>query len=336
MTARAAAIRFICTFASLAACLLLGGCNRYADFTLPKVHGTPTALQFHSRAEPVLLRGTWDSSDVLNPSVVEHSGQFFNFYSGFDGQTWRTGLAISPDGVRWTKQLKPVLSPDAKTWESSYIAANGSALWFEGEFRYWYQTGAHDAPRIAYAHSKDGVSWTKHPTPVLDYGPRGSFDESATADPCVIRIGDTFYLYYLGQNRARQQRLGVARSRGGIVWEKFRGSPFWNLPAPGSGAFNENGDGEPAVFVYRDLYWMLWTGRDSKEHRSLGLAHSNDGVHWTPTKQVFRGDRPWNATIVADPTVLIIGGKPTVWFGGGNQPSPDERLNGQIGIGYIE
>ena len=296
----------------------------------------PGPLQFTARAEPVLERGKWDSSDVLNPSVVEHDGHFFNFYSGFDGRIWHTGLAVSPDGVRWSKQPKPVLSPDAGTWESNYIAANGSALWFEGEFRYWYQTGAHDSPRIAYAHSKDGISWIKHPAPVLGYGTRGSFDESAAADPYVIRVGDTFYLYYLGQNRARQQRLGVARSRDGIVWEKFRGSPFWDLPAPGSGAFNENGDGEPAVFVYRDLYWMLWTGRDSGEHRSLGLAYSNDGVHWTPTKQVFRGDLAWNATVLADPTVLMLGGKPTVWFGGGNRPSPDEGLNGQIGMANIE
>ena len=336
MTARAAAIRFTCIFASLAACLLLGGCGRYADFALPELHGMPGPLQFTARAEPVLERGKWDSSDVLNPSVVEHDGHFFNFYSGFDGRIWHTGLAVSPDGVRWSKQPKPVLSPDAGTWESNYIAANGSALWFEGEFRYWYQTGAHDSPRIAYAHSKDGISWIKHPAPVLGYGTRGSFDESAAADPYVIRVGDTFYLYYLGQNRARQQRLGVARSRDGIVWEKFRGSPFWDLPAPGSGAFNENGDGEPAVFVYRDLYWMLWTGRDSGEHRSLGLAYSNDGVHWTPTKQVFRGDLAWNAMVLADPTVLMLGGKPTVWFGGGNRPSPDEGLNGQIGMANIE
>ncbi|HCC56873.1 MAG TPA: hypothetical protein DEQ47_06335, partial [Solibacterales bacterium] len=85
--------------------LLLAGCGRYADFTLPPLPGGPAPHRMVSmQPEPILTRGapgTWDSVDVLNPSVARRGGMFFNFYSGFDGRAWRTGLATSPDGVSW-------------------------------------------------------------------------------------------------------------------------------------------------------------------------------------------------------------------------------------------
>lgn len=317
-------------------CLLLTSCGRYADFTLPLLPRTNAEPRITILQDPVLTPGTWDSSDVLNPSVVERNGRLYNFYSGFDGKTWHTGLAESTDGIHWTKHDKPVLSPSPQTWESNYIAANGTALVVNNEFWYWYQTGQHDAPQIALARSKDGVTWIKEPGPVLPHGPRGSFDESATADPYALQLNGTFYLYYLGQNRAAQQRLGLARSSDGIHWEKLRSNPVLDLPAPASKAFDANGLGEPAVFVWKNSYWLLWTGRDSNEHRALRLASSPDGVHWDPQGEIIRGTQPWNSTVVCDPTVLLRNGTPTIWFGGGNQPSPDEHLNGSIGMATIQ
>src|SRR5262249_14388796 len=151
------------------------------------------------------------SVDALNPSVIRHGSEYYNFYSGFDGKTWHTGLATSSDGVQWRKQGK-ILSPQPDTWEGSYIAANGSALVDRGEFFYWYQAGPRGAHKIGLATSHNGSQWTKSPSPVLHTGPRGSWDERSVADPAVLRMGDWLFMYYLGQDRARRQRLGVARS----------------------------------------------------------------------------------------------------------------------------
>src|SRR5580658_4608062 len=76
----------------------LAGCSHYSDFTLPPAAGGDTNLTFafDSLPDPVLTRGDgWDSSDVLNPSVFRDKGGLVNYYSGFDGRTWRTGRAIS-------------------------------------------------------------------------------------------------------------------------------------------------------------------------------------------------------------------------------------------------
>lgn len=313
----------------------LTGCSRYADFTLPPAAQNASAT-YEWRAEPVPVISRapgWDSVDALNPSVlVGRDGRLFNFYSGFDGKTWHTGLATSADGLSWKKEGK-VLSPDAGTWEGSYIAANGSARLVNGVYHYWYQAGAMGETRIGLARSTDGRAWRKEPTPVLELGPMGAWDEISIGDPDVILVDGTYYLYYLGQDRARRQRLGVARSSDGVTWTKLRSNPVLELGD--RGRFDERGLGEPAVWR-QNGYWMLYTGRDQGEARRMGLAYSRDGVAWRKVASpVIEGDQPWNAKVVCDASVMMNGNKLRVWFGGGDVAHPAERLNGQIGYGEL-
>ena len=329
MTAKAAATLCFCISASLFA----AGCGRYADFSLPVLPNASAAVPpaFRFAPEPVLSPGREDLRDVLNPSVAVLTGTYFNLYSTFDGRTWHTALATSADGIRWAKQGK-VLSPNPASWEESYIAANGSVLAFHGELWYWYQAGNRANPRVGLARSGDGTNWRKESEPVLGLGPYMSWDERAVADPFIFETNGWLYLYYLGQNRAAQQQLGVARSQDGIHWQKLRSNPIVAIPAPGAGSAAENGLGEPAVWQRGGSYWMLYTGRDIKENRSLQLMRSADGVHWTPSGTAIHGAAAWNAKVLCDPTVL--GNR--FWFGGGDVASPDENLHGQIGTGVIE
>src|ERR1700730_7329696 len=172
--------------AGAAILLLLSGCGHYADFTLPAPSESPQDIHytFTANPTPVLSRGQpgeWDPRDALNPSILKHSGLYYNFYSGYDGRTWRTGLATAPDGIHWQKQ-GPVLAPDRRTWEGTYIAGNGSELFFNGRFSYWYVVGPKDIPLLGLARSPDARQWTKEPLPVLRTGPRGSWDERGVAD----------------------------------------------------------------------------------------------------------------------------------------------------------
>src|SRR5712692_1586758 len=138
--------------------LLLTGCGRYSDFTLPLMQGGDPSLifKFVAQPDPVLTRDPF--SDALNPSVVGR----VNLYSVFDGQ-WHTALATSDDGIRWQKQ-GVVLRAAA----GHYIAGNGSALSHQGQFWYWYEIGAKESPRITLARSSDAKSWRAEPSPVLD------------------------------------------------------------------------------------------------------------------------------------------------------------------------
>jgi predicted GH43/DUF377 family glycosyl hydrolase len=293
--------------------LLCCSCGKYAKFTLPPPDAAGPKGPFHwqASAEPVLTRGSdWDSSDVLNPSVIRYRGEYLNYYSGYDGRTWSTGVAASRDGIQWTKRGK-ILGPDA---------GNGSALVVGERILYWYQTG-------------NPVQIALNGNIVLKTGPRGSWDETGVADPYVIERDGEFYLYYLGMDRARRQRLGVARSRDGIVWEKLVSNPILELGS--AGAFDEMGLGEPAVWTSGGSYWMLYTGRARGEKRRIGLAKSADGIHWSREPLVMEGTEAWDREVICDPAVEVLPDGVRVWFGGGDVARPDQGLHGQIGEGML-
>ncbi|HTW63764.1 MAG TPA: hypothetical protein VME17_04070 [Bryobacteraceae bacterium] len=313
---------------------LLCGCGRYRDFTLPEQPGGPSVhWKWQARAEPVLTRGaagTWDSVDVLNPSVIRQGGAYYNLFSGYDGKTWHTGLAASADGIAWRNE-RLILSPESGTWEAGAIAANGAAVSEQSGILYYYQAGA--PPRIGLATFRNWREYSRHPVPVLPLGPYGSWDERGVADPYVIRAGENYYMFYLGQDRARRQRIGVAQSRDGVTWYKLRANPVLELGE--YGAFDANGLGEPAVWATLGYYWMLYTGRDAGEMRRLGLARSRDGVHWEKTPMVIAGDQAWDSKVICDPTVIAHNDRVTVWFGGGDIAAPDQNVHGQIGAGEL-
>ena len=257
--------------------------------------------------------------DALNPSVAGN----VNLYSVFDGQ-WHTALATTQDGIHWQPQGIVLHAAPG-----SYIAANGSVLRHGGEFLYWFETGTKDRLRISLAHSPEARTWSKEPAPVLETGPSGAWDERSVADPYVIQAGGRFYMYYLGQDRAVRQRIGLARSTDGSHWEKLRGNPVVEMDE------DERGIGEPAVWQSHGFYWMLYTVRDFSENRYLRLARSTDGVRWTKLPVRYRGDQPWNSKVICDPTVIVDNDRILVWFGGGDVASPDENLHGQIGFATL-
>jgi predicted GH43/DUF377 family glycosyl hydrolase len=326
---------------SLVLCLaLLTACGRYSDFALPPPAGAEQPVQWvwEDSGTPVLGRGpagAFDSVDALNPSIVSAAGKLWNFYSGWDGRTWRTGLALSTDGGQsWTRHPAPLLAPDPAAGEGDYIGANGATVHQNGQFLHWYQTGT--PPQIALATSSDGLQWTKQGV-VLPRGPRGAWDELGVADPYVIAAAGRLYLFHLGQDRARRQRLGVAVSAdAGRTWTKLRSNPILEIGAPGR--FDSLGLGEPAVWTSHGRWWMLYTGRDRAERRKIGLAVSPDGIQWQRVSQapLIAGQAPWNSQVVCDPEILPLpDGSLRVWYGGGDAAQPAENLHGQIGAGRL-
>lgn len=308
---------------------------------MPEQAGGPDVQwQWQARAEPVMSRGgagEWDAVDVLNPSVIRQGDAYYNFYSGFDGKTWHTGLAVSPDGIAWHKEGE-ILSPHPGTWEGGAIAANGSAIADEKGILYFYQAGEGGRVEIGLARSRNGHhpdvrQWQRSSAAVLTPGPWRSWDESGVGDPYVIRAGESYYMFYLGQDRARRQRIGVAMSRNGEKWYKLRRNPILELGD--YGAFDAKGLGEPAVWSARGYYWMLYTGRDRNEVRRLGLARSRDGVRWEKLPLTIAGGEAWDSKVICDPSVIATGGHVTVWFGGGDVARPDQNIHGQIGVGTL-
>lgn len=127
----------------------------------------------------------WEERNVLNPSAIVKGNEIYLFYRAQDSSgTSRIGLAISTDGLHFTKQEKPVFYPDndfMKVYEWNYRKMNNEpkledckSCYFDGvedprivesaDGTYIMTYTAYDGKtaRLAIASSKDLRTWTKH------------------------------------------------------------------------------------------------------------------------------------------------------------------------------
>ena len=257
--------------------LFCSACGRYADFTLPPLPAATLDRDLPLSAEtpaPV-LPARCRFPDALNPSVVRHAT--------ISTPSSTARLAHRPrhhpqTAVHWQPQ-GIVLSPDPRTWEGTYIAANGSASPSGHEFWYWYEAGPRDRLRIGprplrSAHWQQGARARPRPRPLRRLGrarrrrplrhphravllhvlprpgPRRPASASASPAPPTASIGKSSAPIPSSKWRARRLRR-----------ERPRRARRLAIP--------------------RLLLDALHRPRRQARYRHLGLARSTDGVHWT-------------------------------------------------------
>lgn len=280
----------------------------------------------------------WDGVDVANPSIFSWQGQLVDYYSGWDGSAWRTGVAVSSDGgLSWQKEGNPVLSPGSGGWATQYIAANGSAIVFNGQVYYYYHgqsAGGVTQIGLAIAQTSHMLSLTALPQPVIAPGAQGAYDDMAVADPFVIKVGSQLWMYYLAYNHSYTFTIARAVSTDGVNWTKDPAGEIFS----GTGSdYDAAGAGEPCVFYSQGYWYMIYTGNTSANYRSLLWASSTDGQHWTKGGLVMpQSYRPsWASQAMADPTVIPSGNNDGIFylfFMGGNVAQNSQGMNGQIGM----
>ncbi len=75
--------------------------------------------------------------------------------------------------------------------------------------------------QIGVAWSDDLLHWTRHDAnPIVPNGPAGTPDELFAADPCVLRCGQTWVMFYYGLAADHHARELVAFSDDLLTWRK--------------------------------------------------------------------------------------------------------------------
>ena len=152
---------------------------------------------------PVLRSTPIDQLVLASPFVVRLNNTYNMWYTGKSqadpSQTTRILYAISYDGIKWTKWPHPVFSPSTvpDTWDSGAVYS-ASAFYDGKNFGLWYTAlnESYQSPRIGFATSPDGATWTRSGL-LLDVGEPGSWDSGGVEQPCML-IGYGYTLYYDG------------------------------------------------------------------------------------------------------------------------------------------
>jgi predicted GH43/DUF377 family glycosyl hydrolase len=169
-----------------------------------------------------------DQNYIAAPDVIRLKLTYNMWYTGKSATSPNVNkilYATSFDGIHWSKWPSPVLSPSTNStaWDSSGVYAP-SAIWSGQIFGMWYsginQTGI--VPRIGYATSPDGGSWTRSTSnPILIPGPPGSWDSRGVEQPSVIQVGSNYMLFYDGYSNQQGERIGLALSPQGFAVAEF-------------------------------------------------------------------------------------------------------------------
>jgi hypothetical protein len=159
-------------------------------------------------------------------------------------------------------------------------------LWNEGGLRrIWYGGQGRDGhDRIHYTESQNGGPWLKKGV-VIDNGRANHVN-----DPSVVKIGETFFLYYTIADKDVVDAIALATSTDGIHWQ-LKGKVL----EPGHpGAWDSLLVGRPSVIHHNGTFHLYYDGRkdlnlgspaqgvpkSANSRRFVGLATSMDGLHW--------------------------------------------------------
>lgn len=135
-------------------------------------------------------------------------------------------------------------------------------------------------PKSPTAAQRGSSNWVRASAPVLTPTP-GGWDGFAVRAPSVIKVGDTYLMYYEGEDVATHtSQIGLAASTDGISWTKSIANPV--LRVGDAGAWDELELKYPAVHFDGATYRMWYSGRSDRARcNRVGLATSADGVNWT-------------------------------------------------------
>lgn len=208
-----------------------------------------------------------------------------------------------------------VLEPAGDLQAAPHGAGNAYApeIFIEnGVYRMWYGAQGRDGhDRIMFAESADGLAWEPKGI-ALDHGGANHVN-----DPSVVKVGDTFYMYYTRAPVDVRDEIALATSVDGVTWQE-QGTVF----RPGADdAWDSLLVGRPSVLHENGRFRMWYDGRrdlpagapaagvpkSDRSVRAVGYAESGDGLTWTrPQPEPVFGEDAGGVHVVRIGDTLVM------------------------------
>lgn len=186
-------------------------------------------------------------------------------------------LTVVPTAAaQWVQHPGPVITPTLP-WEHQYTQ-EPSVIYENGRFRLWYTAGGETRCMVGYAESPDGVTWSKHPTPVLGWGHGGVRLNACHSN--VQKLNGVYWMWFVQHSPVfgfHDGNIYAARSLDGVYWTPL---PRAAIRMGGWAKWGAN------TFVVRDgkRWRMFWEAYghvpDGRALWRLSTATSSDLIRW--------------------------------------------------------
>ncbi|MDP3148739.1 MAG: hypothetical protein Q8N83_06365 [Ignavibacteria bacterium] len=307
---------------------LLPAASGYGSLYILVNWGTNNSKWIDYNLNPILYRtGTlFDAGGVIQPKIIFDDNMFKMWYANetYNG-VHSIGYAVSSDGFHWYRKVdKPVLVAGANGSWDSYGVSLGAVIKDNGTYKMYYiGNPAHDGPyQIGLAFSTDGISWTKHPNPVLHADSLFEFSSIASE---VLKINNKYYMYYSVSTAASKRVVCLAFSDDGIKWTRYNNNPILSVTETweGTGAYY------PSVILDQNKYFMVF--QNYKESATaFGSATSTDGINWTKNSNnpIFTQNETYNhwTNYLQNPYLIHVNNEYRLYYVGYNLSSSEAKI----------
>ena len=219
--------------------------------------------------------GLFDSGGVFSPGIYWENGIFYMYYTGInDPNQWyngpcKIGLAISPDGITWTRNgTTPVLDRD-QAWEGIQGVYACDVKKVNGKYLMLYTSHADSWWRIGAATSTDLINWVKRAdNPIL----RATTD--CAEEPSMVQLTDGTLLCFVDElNTPSGVGVYVANDLNGFSWIRAH-NILSNLVADGAWCSGVLGASSGCVTPDGEVLLAIngSTGNAPESVRRLGMA----------------------------------------------------------------
>ena len=194
----------------------------------------------HWTHQGVVLRkgpaGSFDGGNVWCPAVWKEDSTYYMMYPASGSSVGTAmGLATSPDGITWTKDLRSPVFNDPNWATGDTESPCFSVLKESGTYYVMYNTLGHGQRQSGIAYSTDLIHWT----PAYDH-PRfaGSIDPNAWNNNMfcghMFKYEDMFYIIFPGQDLSHDYaKFGLYASHSPLFPEndtEFKGIVLTGTP----------------------------------------------------------------------------------------------------------
>lgn len=211
--------------------------------------------------------------DINRSTVTKYNNKYYMYYTGQQGGISKIGLAISEDGIEFSKYSKePIMVPEFEYEKESVM--NPMVIFDEEEkiFKMWYSAGeTYEPDVICYATSKDGIHFEKYNNPIfepsndketLDYYKIGAVDIHKLSS-------DSYIMFYIGYTDIDTARIFYATSKDGIVCKRYNKEA---LVEPNIFSFAKDAVYKPSVVFLDNKNFNLYFNGRTKYHEYIGIS----------------------------------------------------------------
>jgi len=259
---------------------------------------------------------------VFSEGLVKKDGKSYLYYGCADTyigvaiskQTWKEP-AFMTQSSRILKINKKILYPQGEDFERDRVY-NPAAI-VKGDTIYMiYRAEGSGTGTGAFglAESGDGLNFIRYDKNPI-FVPEHKFEKGGCEDPRIVKFEGIYYLFYAGNESKTPGNICLATSEDLIHWKKhgeiLQPEYDWEeaqIKAPA-----------PVPLKINGKYWMYYQGEREAWKAKIGLAYSEDLIHWTqalekpvmiPRKGYFdsRGTEPGVAVVIDKGIFLIYNG----------------------------